>query len=599
MNQFVKKTLSLLLAVVLVFSTGTICFAKSETTKIETVSSLAEAAKAISAKDLPKDEEYATIIIHGIGQADTYQLDENGNDLLDKDGKPVTGWPVYIDLGIIVKGLLMPLIFSVVFQRDIGLTDAAYNVASELLSDLAYNDDATPTHNYRVKHYDSRSVAECTQEEKDEIYDSVPLQDYANAVGEENLYYFAYNSFGEIYDIIDELDEMIQKVKKDTGKDKVNLVPISLGGAIANAYVDEHKDGADLNKVVYIVPATDGSEIVGKIMLGQLDYSDEGIYRNMFTKLIGQDKYTGWLINICLRLIPKQLFIDTFKAVAEGLTESTLSKITTMWGLVPSSMYDELAAKYLTPGTELANRVERFHNAQLNIVKNLQNYEANGIPVYDICGYGLQLYSLIDSDSNSDKIIHSYSTSIGATFSKAGQTLGDDYVQKLYPEYNFLSPDGQVDASTCAFPKTTWFFGNQDHEKIGKNDVVVRLASTILISKEIDVFSTPDYPQFNGRRETETLKTLLDTAASVDMSTLSAATAERLQNAVTAAQANLEKTIIIEGETEAVTEELKNALIEASAYEEEDQTLNNILLFIFKNTSEALYYFMGGKGFFE
>lgn len=600
MKNTSKRILSVILALALILSTGSVFAAHAESgTKIATVSSLSEAAEAVSAKDLPRDEEYPSIIIHGIGQADTYKLDDNGEFALDSKGEPITGWPVHIDAAVIVKGLIIPLVLSVIAQKNIGLTDAAYKVAGSLLSDLAYDDDANPINTYWTEGYDNKCVAECTQEQKETIFRNVPLQDYAEKVGEEKLYYFAYNSFGEVYDIVDELEVIIEKAKRETGKDKVNLVPISLGGAIAVAYVDEHKDGADLNKVVFIVPALDGSEIVGKIMLGQLDYSDEGIYRTMFTRLIGEDDYTGWLINIILRLLPKRLFIDTFAAVAAGLTDTTLSKVSTMWGLVPGSMYEELAAKLLVPGTEFADRVERFHNAQVNMVKNLKNYEANGIGIYDVCGYGLQLYSLIDSDSNSDKIIHSASTSIGATFSKVGETLGSGYTQKNYPEYNFLSPDGQVDASTCAFPKTTWFFGGQDHERIGQNDVVVELASTILISKDMNVFSTPDYPQFNGHRATADLTDLVKFADSVDTSALDSAAAARLEAAVADAKLNLDESVIIEGRTEAVEAELKAALIEADVYTEEDKTLDNILLFLCKGASEALYYFYGPRGFFE
>lgn len=600
MKSISKKVVAIVLALVLVLSMGTVSLAQADDSAISTVSSFDEAEKVLSGNQLGLDEVYPTIIIHGIGQSDTYMVDENGNTVLNDDGEPVTGWPISVDAGVLVKGLLLPLILSVVFQRDIGLTDAAYDVASELLGDRAYDENAKPTHSYVVDGYDNKSVAECTKEEKAQIYENVPLQDYASKVGEEYLYYFSYNSFGDIYDIIDDLEVIIEKAKRETGKDKVNLVPISLGGAISVAYVGEHPDGNDINKMVFIVPAIDGSEIVGKVMLGQLDYSDEGIYRTMFTKLVGEDDYTGWLINILLRIVPKQLFIDMFAAVAAGLTDGTLSKITTMWGLVPSSMYDELAEKYLVPGTEFASRVERFHNAQVNMVKNLKNYAAKGIGIYDICGYGLSLYSLVDSDSNSDKIIHSASTSIGATFSGVGETLGSGYQQKYYTDYNLLSPDGQVDASTCAFPFTTWFFGGQDHEDIGDNDVVVRLASYILVSsKDINVFSTPDYPQFNGHRMVGDLNGYLNQAQGVDLSTLDTATADRLVKAIDNAKVVLAKTVIVNGEAEAAEDELEQALIQAGVREEEDKTKDNILLFICKALSEALYYFYGPRGFFE
>ena len=334
-------------------------------------------------------------------------------------------------------------------------------------------------------------------------------------------------------------------------------------------------------------------------MLGQLDYSDEGLYRNMFTKLCGVDSYTGWLINIAIRVLPKNVVIGFIDGVASGLADSALARVTTMWGLVPSSMYDELAAKYLGKGTKFANDVERFHNAQVNYIKNLKNYAANGVKIYDISGYGLELYSLIDSDSNSDKIIHSASTSLGATFSKVNEKFPKGYTQKEYQGTNFMSPDGRVDASTCAFPYTTWFFGNQDHEKLARNDVVISLAMELLLVKDMDVFTTVEYPQFNGHRNTRDLKKYIAEAEKVDLSTLTPEEAERLTNALADAKAILATTIVVEGEEEAAEEELYNALVEIGVYEKKDTAKDEFLLFACKTTSELLYYLFGPRGFGE
>ncbi|HAX84023.1 MAG TPA: hypothetical protein DCY15_06060, partial [Ruminococcaceae bacterium] len=494
---------------------------------------------------------------------------------------------------------IVPIMLSLITQKDCGLSKMAYNAVYDAMEYIAYNEDGSPKNDFRVENYGNRSVAECTEEEKETIYDHVPIKGYTDVVGEENLYYFAYNSFGDMYEIVDELEELIEKAKKDTGKDKVNLLPISLGGAVSVAYVGEHPQGEDINKIVLVVPAADGSEIVGKIMLGQLDYSDAGLYRNMFTKLVGEDNYTGWLINIGIRVLPKKVVIGLLDGVASGLADSALARVTTMWGLVPSSMYDELAEKYLVKGTKFAEDVERFHNAQINYKKNLKNYAANGVKIYDICGYGLELYSLIDSDSNSDKIIHSASTSLGATFSKVNEKLPKGYTQKAYKDTNFISPDGQVDASTCAFPYTTWFFGNQDHEKLARNDVVISLAMKLLIVKEMDVFTTVEYPQFNGHRNTRDLKKYIAEAEKVDLSTLSPEDSERLSKALADAKAILATTIVIEGKEEAAEAELYDALAEIGVYEKKNTAKDDALLFVCKTASELLYYFFGPRGFGE
>lgn len=603
MYKIGKKIISVILSVIICISSCVIISSAQNKPATVEVNSFKAATQELTNQkhvdELEPDEVYPTIIIHGIGQATTYMLDEDGNDAVDPDGQKITGWPIYFYVPELVVKLIVPLIASVVTQKDCGLSKMAYNAVYDAVDYLAYNEDGTPKNDFRVEGCNNKSAAECTPEEKNIIYDHIPIEEYAQAVGEENLYYFAYNSFGDMYDIVDNLEALIEKAKKETGKDKVNLMPISLGGAISVAYVGEHPQGEDINKIVLVVPAADGSEIVGKIMLGQLDYSDAGLYRNMFTKLVGVDNYTGWLINIAIRILPKKVLIGLLDGVASGLADSALARVTTMWGLVPSSMFNELSEKYLTKGTKFADDVEKFHNSQVSYIGNLKNYAANGVKIYDITGYGLELYSLIDSDSNSDKIIHSASTSLGATFSKVNEKLPTGYKQQLHPEANFLSPDGQVDASTCAFPYTTWFFGNQDHEKLARNDVVISLATQLLIVKDIDVFTTVEYPQFNGHRNTRDLKKYLAEAEKIDLSTLSDENAQQLTAAIEKGKAILATTIIVEGEAEAAESALYDALAEIGVYEKKDTRMDNALLVLCKTASELLFYFFGPRGFFD
>ena len=50
-------------------------------------------------------------------------------------------------------------------------------------------------------------------------------------------------------------------MKRETGHDKINIAAISLGGTIANSLFDRYPDlYASLDRVVYIVPALDGSK---------------------------------------------------------------------------------------------------------------------------------------------------------------------------------------------------------------------------------------------------------------------------------------------------------------------------------------------------
>ena len=597
MKKTVKIILSVVLTLSMIIGIGTVSFAVEKPIDVIQAADLSQAAEALGANGIEQDEVYPSIIIHGIGQAKTYMLDENGSHAYDDEGDEFTGWPIHIVVKPIVITLLLPLLLSLGFQRDLGLMEASYKAVYDAMNHLAYNDDGTPKNKFEVESYGGRSIAECTQEEKDTIYDNVPLTDYASRAGEENLYYFAYDSFGDIYSIVDDLEALIEKVKKDTGKDKVNLVPISLGGAIAVGYIGEHPQGEDIHKLVFIVPAADGSEIVGKLMLGEVDLSDSGLYRDMFTKLVGTDDYMGWLINVAVRLLPKSMLKDFFKTVVKAFTDSALSRIPTMWGLVPNSMFDALAQIYLQEDTVLNAKIRKFHDAQTAFLDNLKTCSQNGVKIYDINGYGLELYSLVDSDCNSDKIIHSSSTSLGATFSKVNETLGDDYKQQKYTEYDLISPDRQVDASTCAFPFTTWFFANQDHEKLSYNDVVIRLATEILMAKDMNIYTTPDYPQFNGHRNSSDLADYLEAAKKIDVSSITTEQAHKLNAAIENGEKVLKATIIVDGECEKAEKQLYDVFIEIGIREADNSIKDKVLLVVFKTLSEVIYKFFGPRGF--
>ena len=113
----------------------------------------------------------------------------------------------------------------------------------------------------------------------------------------------------------------------------------------------------------------------------------------------------------------------------------------------------------------------------------------------------------------------------------------------------------------------------------------------------MNVFTTVEYPQFNGHRNTHDLIKYISEAEEVDLSTLSAEDAEKLTAALDRAKAVLATTIIVEGEAEAAENELYNALADIGLREKQDDTMDNILLVVCKTASELIYRYFGPRGF--
>lgn len=624
----VRRIAALILCAALVFSTGISAVsyggAKHENVSSADESGLAAALTQKSEKTEPAKAkkpgtltecggtcEYSpTVVIHGIGQSKTY-LYENDEIAVDEDGKQITGWPIYANTKYIIKNLLWPLVKMLVTQRDDGFVESFRKTLEGTLYVNAFDSNGKNVYDVRVKKY-PQSVAKCTDEDKEEIYGNVPIDGFSKVAGEDHLYYFAYNSFGNNSEITDELYNFIGQIKRETGHDKINVVAISLGGTIANSLFDRYPElYPSLDRVVYIVPALDGSNIVGDIYLGRLSTSDEMLYKNLLPNLVGGAE--GYLLNAVIRMMPKQILLDTLDATVDGLTNVILRNCTTMWSLVPEAYYDEAVSRVL-PGeenAEMRRQVEVYHRAQVNRFANIEKMRAAGAEVFDIVDYDYQLYCLVPSydKSNADGIIHAESTSMGAKFAKIGETLGEGYVQQgthcKNTAHNHLSPDGVVDASVGLLPDYTFYFKGQDHEKTGSNDVIMKLATELLTNPEFkDVYSMPDrFPQFNiGRNTKDLVNNLMKPAQEIDRSTLSPEDAAELDAALEECSAMLENTVVDPAATEHAQKRLENILIkigEREAPNENKEKLSAVGEAISKFISDALYECVGAQGYYD
>ena len=115
-----------------------------------------------------------------------------------------------------------------------GATQKLIDLLYEHLDGAACNRDGTskyPTH--VIKNYNNYN----TENEANEAIG----REIAKTIGKENVYVFTYDWRGEIINIVDnELAPFIEKIKKDTGSDKVKIACVSMGGAVTSAYLNRY-----------------------------------------------------------------------------------------------------------------------------------------------------------------------------------------------------------------------------------------------------------------------------------------------------------------------------------------------------------------------
>ena len=550
-----------------------------------------------------------TIIIHGIGQSDTYVY-ENGQKKLDADGKPIASWPISADVNAILPKLLLPLVSSLFAQSDKGLSKGAYDVAGQILDLNRTGLDARSIYDIRVENF-PYPFSQYTKEEADFVYGKMPMQDLAAAIGEDHMFYFAYDSFGNTMDIAKDLHDFVQLVKDTTGHSKVNIMPISLGGTVMNSFVEMYKNEGmfnDLDTVVYIVPALDGSALMGDLYNARLSTNDEMLYRELFPSLVGG--YTGYLLNLVIRLLPKQVVLDMLDGLLDGVFDNTLRGCTNLWALVPQADYPSARERLLSDPkyAEIARQTDWYYNAQKNSRANVLAMQAAGVKVYDVVDYNYPLLTLTPSgfNLNGDGLIHVDSASMGATSGNYNTPLGADYEQAACKNHNHISPDGIVDASTGLLPDYTFYFGDQDHERTGRNDVIMKLATALCQQTSYQTvfeLESEGFPQFNKGRDTRGLRTGIipkakDLLATAD---LSAENRAELEAALAEGEALMANTVVVSGETDRVVKRLDTiiAKIEGRSIGSEEKSFDfeAILETLTKLLSDALYQYLGPRGF--
>ena len=546
-----------------------------------------------------------SIVVPGIGQSNIWALDDNGDYLLDDEGERIMAFPAIFDVGSIVKKVIFPALLTLLTQHDLGLSDALCDVVLDAFAVNMCDENGKNTGNFEVERY-LYSVAECSEYEKKQIYNNIPLQDYAAIAGEDHLYYYAYNSFTNLHETIDGLYEFIQMVKEQTGHDKVNIVPISMGGSVANGLFDYYPEVMnDLNKVVYIVPALNGSTIVGDLYNKNLAFLDSEFLYNGFLETL-MDEPDARMIEVIARILPDEVLLGVLNNVADCLINDVAANVTSLWGLCPKEDYPSASAKLLADKPVIKAQTDRYYQAQLNSLPNIQKMVDMGIEVYNIVDYDVPLYQIgrAWNNDNADGVIHLSSTAMGVHSALVGETLPADYKQANTSKncsdrsHNHISPDNVVDASTGLLPDTTFYFDGQAHEKTARNDAIIALATRLLAYDDIkNVYSTPDFPQFNGARDPRGLKnTWIPTAKAVDASTLSEADAAELAAAIEEAEAFVNSTACYAGEQKEVEDRLINILTKVGAYTpkepEEESTF-------FKDASLWLFNTFGSNGFSE
>ncbi|MBR3953858.1 MAG: hypothetical protein IKJ63_00090 [Clostridia bacterium] len=627
-----KKYLAVFLAALMMLS---VCFipANAEESEESNVN-LVGAENFADLVELGMEEtQYPTIMLPGINHS-VYYVDNDKDGIADVDSAGATLESGLLlmntaDLvGTILKDLVGPLLGTLMFQTDMGLTDAIYDLVGEVFCYMSMDENGVPYNNIGVYDYQT-PVSLWDEDTKGWFYNMMPMQPYTsipyenskveggNGTLEDMTYLCTFPLLGNPMESAYKLKDMVDRLAAEYGK--VNLCAVSLGGTLLTAYLDiiEEEDLAKINQIIGFVAVLDGTSIIADFYAREWSLAEEKVYHSFFPYLmeqLGEDAMLGYIINVAIRIFPQKVLENIISAAFEGILDTLLVNDPQFWATVPKDRYEELADRYLEEGSVMREKTDRMQQARMNLEDTLVlANEKYGVKVSTISGYNMRFdqgeyafFGLVKSVDfvNSDAIIDVKSTSLGATAGAPHQTIE---AAGLLKEDSVLTPDGLLDVSTCLFPDSAFFFKGQHHE-IGRNDNAVKLAALIMTGAIESINDTELYPQVNGTRNARRIVRpdggYLVRAEEILANEEGKYTAEQLavvQEAYDFACDVIDDTICDAELTMEAEQALFDSFVVCGLEKADEGTnfFNNLLTKIFKRMSDGLWARRGASGFFE
>lgn len=398
--------------------------------------------------------------------------------------------------------------------------DAAIDIIDELFGPSSCNFDGTPMYeNTGIKPY---KLPTDSERHKTANYEFRGSDD--EPVGE---YTFLYDSRLDPFYNAELLKEFVDYIKELTGHNTVTLACHSQGATVLATYL--HLYGSDnIEKLVFMSPAYQGLSIMGALFSHEISLVDKTEEFRLFLSYILGNGTAGKILNPIISILIKAGVIESVLKNAETALFDQLEKVTEkaiaptfgsmpgIWSFVPDEYYETSKEKVFVNDKRyepLIEKLDNYHyNVKLRISEIITKAKDNGCSVIITVGYGITSAPITESHAmQSDALIETKYASLGANCADFSTDLGNNYVQnKTDCGHNHISSDNIIDASVCAFPEYTWFIKNQEHNDYN-GDIHEFINWAILYDGQPTVSSNKDYPQFMSyNTETERLSSELN-----------------------------------------------------------------------------------------
>ena len=325
-------------------------------------------------------------------------------------------------------------------------------------------------------------------------------------------YWFYYDWRLDPIESAKELKEYIDDILASTkanGVEEVGIVASCLGTNVVTAYLAVYPEHAaqSIRGIAFDGSVVSGAEMLSEAISGKFNVDAAAINRTLKDcGAIGMFNVDGF-INTTLEMLDRTGVLDRvidkgkdwiYYKLVEGVTSalalSTFYTWPNYWACVspqdyPTAMNYVFGPEGSEKRTEYKGLIAKLDNyntvVRSRIPEILTNAVESGINFGVISKYGFQTLPICETNYLvSDQFASVGRSSFGATTGTIYNDLDSDYIasRKEAGFGKYLSPDGQIDASTCLFPDSTWFIKGSSHSNW--SDWELRLLYDIASSKE-------------------------------------------------------------------------------------------------------------------
>lgn len=460
-----KKFLCVLMAL-LMLTAACVCpaYAAGNAAAEPAVSASAVTASAPVKSDLP------LVVVRGMMFMGLTYTDDSGNtgNCVDFSAKDIPGV-----LGSALWAAIKNFSFSAGMKVIFDYVGKAFgHLACDTSGNSVYDVSANPYEGKASSYSQFTDAASKTADHENGLV--------ANAIsyyGEDKVYFYVYDWRLDPYDVCDGINEMIETAKRDNNCDKVNLICGSMGGIMTLNYLDKY-GSSSLNSIVMDCSTAYGTYVVGDGYTGKLALNGEGVY-NYLAYRASSNTALSSLVNFAHKIgLTDKLADAGNKLVAryhdqidDTLLRNIFATMPATWALVQPDKYEE--AKQYIFGADSAKyagliaRTDRSYAINCRRQEILDAAAQSGTHISFVSCYNIALAPVYEhSATQGDGDLEVHFTSGGARTADIGSPLTDEQLAGVAAEY--ISPDRDIDASTCAFPQSTWFVKNCWHVG-GKN----------------------------------------------------------------------------------------------------------------------------------